>query len=233
MKNYRFLLFDLDDTLLDFGAAEQLALPKLFKSQNFLLTPEVKARYKDINGRLWNALEEGLITREELMEKRFAKTFEEFGILVDGKALDAKYRRFLVESKVFIEGAFETIQQLSEHYDLYITSNGISETQRARLKHTGLAPYFKQVYVSEDTGYQKPMKQFFDYVFEHIPHFDASQALIIGDSLSADIVGGAGAGIDTCWLNSYGKANLTSVTPTYEIRFLSELQLILKGLVRG
>ncbi|MEK4231038.1 YjjG family noncanonical pyrimidine nucleotidase [Solibacillus sp. FSL H8-0538] len=228
MKSYRYLLFDLDDTLLDFGAAEHIALPKLFESQGFPLTPEVEARYKEINSGLWHALEEGTVTREELMATRFAKTFREFGIEVNGKELDAQYRRFLAESKVFVEGAFEIIQRLSKHYDLYITSNGISETQNARIQYTGLAPYFKQIFVSEDTGYQKPMKPFFDYVFERISNFDASKTLIIGDSISADIVGGAGAGIDTCWLNPSGKQNTTAVTPTYEIKCLAELQSILQ-----
>ena len=229
MKNYQFLLFDLDDTLLDFGAAEKLALPKLFAAHNFPLTDEVKAVYKEINTGLWDALEAGTITREELMETRFAKTFKHFGFDVNGKDLDTEYRSYLAECKVFVEGAFEVVQALSSDYDLYITSNGISDTQHIRMKHTGLLPYFKDVFVSEDTGYQKPMKPFFDYVFNRIPNFDASKAMIIGDSFSADIVGGAGAGIDTCWLNPQKKVGLSTIHPTYTIEKLQQLQDILQG----
>ena len=69
----------------------------------------------------------------------------------------------LKEHLEIVGGAFELIQTLAPHYDLYITSNGISDTQNKRLEVTGLAPYFKQVFVSENTGYQKPMKPFFDY----------------------------------------------------------------------
>ncbi|MER2108265.1 MAG: YjjG family noncanonical pyrimidine nucleotidase [Solibacillus sp.] len=226
MKQYQFLLFDLDDTLLDFGAAEKHALPKLFAAHGFTLTEDIKAIYKEINGALWDALEQGLVTREELMATRFAKTFEVLGKRVDGIALDTEYRGYLTESKIFVPDALSIVQQLSQQYDLYITSNGISDTQHRRLQITGLAPHFKQVFVSEDTGYQKPMKQFFDYVFERIPQFDEEKTLIVGDSYSADIMGGVAAGIDTCWLNPIGK-QAASVEPTYTITQLRQLTSIL------
>ncbi|MEK4427364.1 YjjG family noncanonical pyrimidine nucleotidase [Solibacillus sp. FSL K6-1523] len=227
MKQYQFLLFDLDDTLLDFKAAEQLALPKLFKAQQFPLTEEVYQVYKEINKGLWHALEQGEITQQELMATRFAKTFEALGKKVDGRALDAEFRGYLAESKVFVEGAFELIQSLAPNYELYVTSNGISETQTKRIQVTGLAPYFKHVFASEETGYQKPLKPFFDYVFERIPQFDPEKTMIIGDSYSADIVGGAGAGIDTCWLNPERKEAHAMIQPTYTIDTLSQLIPIL------
>lgn len=229
MKHYQFLLFDLDDTLLDFKAAEQVALPKVFEAHQFPLTEEVHQVYQEINSELWHALEEGRITREELMATRFAATFERFGKKVDGLALDEEFREYLAESKVFVEGAFELIQSLSAHYELYITSNGISDTQNKRLHVTELAPYFKQVFVSEDTDSQKPMKPFFNYVFERIPQFDPSKAMIIGDSYSADIIGGAGAGIDTCWLNPTKREVPATIQPTYTIDTLAQLAFILEG----
>ena len=229
MKDYQFLLFDLDDTLLDFKAAEKLALPKLFEAHQLPLTPQIESVYREINSNLWRLLEEGLVTREELMQTRFGKTFEYFGYEVDGRALDAEYRGYLTESKVFVEGAMELIQTLAPQYDLYITSNGLADTQMKRLQVTGLAPYFKGIFVSENTGYQKPMKQFFDYVFNHIPNFDLNKALIIGDSYSADIIGGARAGIDTCWLNPMDIAPPQSIVPTYEISRLDQLLSIIKN----
>ncbi|MCM3723739.1 YjjG family noncanonical pyrimidine nucleotidase [Solibacillus isronensis] len=222
MKDYQFLLFDLDDTLLDFKAAERLALPKLFEAHQLPLTPQIEAVYREINTGLWRSLEEGLITRDFLMETRFGKTFKHFGVEVDGRILDAEYRGYLAESKVFVEGALELIRTLAPDYELYITSNGLAETQIKRLQVTGLAPYFKQVFVSENTGYQKPMKPFFDYVFERIPNFDPNKAMIIGDSYSADIIGGANAGIDTCWLNPLNAVPST-IHPTYEIQKLAQL----------
>src|SRR5690606_7810698 len=177
---------------------------------------------------LWRSLADGLLTRNFVMENRFGKTFEHLGVEADGRALDAEYRGDLADSHVFVEGALELIQTLAPEYELYITSNGLAETQNKRRQVTGLAPYFKQVFVSENTGYQKPMKPFFDYVFERIPNFDPNKAMIIGDSYSADITGGANAGIDTCWLNPLNTVPIT-IHPTYEIQKLEQLLPIIKS----
>ncbi len=77
-------------------------------------------------------------------------------------------------------------------------------------------------------GYQKPKKEFFEYVFQHLNNADLEKTLIIGDSLTSDIKGGVDAGIDTCWFNPHRKENNTDVQPTYEIRKLEELKSILK-----
>ncbi|MDN4492944.1 YjjG family noncanonical pyrimidine nucleotidase [Ureibacillus aquaedulcis] len=228
MAPYKTLLFDLDDTLLDFQASEEVALQNLFKEQEFTLTPDMKANYKRLNASLWKAYENNEISRDEVVNKRFALLFQQYGIEVDGIALQANYRRYLSEGHHLMEGALELIQKLSAEFDLYIVSNGISSTQHQRLKDSGLAPYFKKVFVSEDTGYQKPMKGFFDLVFSRIENINLKETLIIGDSFSADVTGGWNAGIDTCWINLNEQENQHSeIIPTYEIRNLEELYGIL------
>lgn len=116
---------------------------------------------------------------------------------------------------------------MQHEYDLYIVTNGVSETQDKRLRASGLQPFFKNVFVSEDTGFQKPMKEYFDFVFARIPSFSLEQGLIIGDSLSSDIRGGILAGMDTCWFNPKKKPNNTEIEPTYQIQKLEELYQIL------
>ncbi|WP_042477195.1 YjjG family noncanonical pyrimidine nucleotidase [Bacillus ndiopicus] len=226
MKKYQHLLFDLDDTLLDFGAAEDMALHRLFEEQGIPLTEDVEVKYRQINAGLWTRFEHGEITRDEVITTRFAKLFEAFGQEVDGEQFDEKYRNYLAESKVFVPGAWELVNQLAHKFDLYLVTNGVSTTQYKRLQITGLAPLFKNVFVSEDTGYQKPMKGYFDYVFDRIPNFNTEAALIIGDSFSADIVGGIHAGIDTCWFNQQGKQGVENYEPTYEITELQQLKKI-------
>ncbi|GAA4713897.1 YjjG family noncanonical pyrimidine nucleotidase [Brevibacillus fulvus] len=227
MGKYKTLLFDADDTLLDFRAAEDEALRSLFAEQNITLTPEVKARYQQINQGLWRAFEEGKIDREEVLNTRFALLFKEWGQEVDGAVLEESYRRYLEDGHQLIEGALELITSLQDKYDLYIVTNGTSGTQHKRLRASGLFPLFQNIFVSEDTGFQKPMKEYFDYVFARIPGFSVEQGLIIGDSLSSDIKGGNLAGLDTCWFNPTQKPNETSIAPTYQIRRLKELYEIL------
>ncbi|MCY7844375.1 YjjG family noncanonical pyrimidine nucleotidase [Bacillus haynesii] len=227
MKNYRTLFFDVDDTLLDFGAAEKSALRKLFEEQQISLTAEIEANYKRINQGLWRVFEKGEIDRDQVVNTRFSILFKEYGLEADGVLLEEKYRSFLEEGHQLIDGAFELIKSMQDQYDLYIVTNGISKTQYKRLHASGLYPMFKGIFVSEDTGFQKPMKEYFDYVFERIPHFSVDQGLIIGDSLTADIKGGRLAGLDTCWMNPDMSANDTDIEPTYQIQRLNELQHIL------
>jgi 2-haloacid dehalogenase len=227
LKKYKTLFFDADDTLLDFGAAESLALKLLFKDQKFTLTAELEAHYKELNQGLWRAHEEGKIERGELLNTRFSLLFKEYGKEVDGVLLEENYRMYLEEGHQLVNGALELLNDLQKKYDLYIVTNGVSKTQDRRLRDSGLHPFFKGVFVSEDTGFQKPMKEYFDYVFERIPNFSLEHGLIIGDSLSSDIKGGMLAGLDTCWFNPKVKPNNTEIQPTYQIQTLEELFQIL------
>lgn len=227
MKKYKTLFFDVDDTLLDFGAAEENALQLLFEEYDKSLAVERISEYGSINQLLWKQFEEGRIDRHEVLNTRFSKLFEQTGQKVDGALMESQYRQYLEKGHKLIDGAFELVSDLRHRFDLYIVTNGVSTTQEKRLKASGLFPMFKAVYVSEDTGYQKPMKQFFDYVFEQIPDFSPEKGLIIGDSLTSDIKGGNMAGLDTCWFNPHNKANHSDISPTYEIQELHELQQLL------
>lgn len=232
MKTYKYLFFDIDDTLLDFQATEKGALRALFEEQNMVLSAEDECRYKKINHSLWNDYENGKIDRDEVLNTRFSTTFRHYDLEVDGSLLERKYRSYLEQGHQLIDGAMDLIMNLQPQYDLYIVTNGVSKTQDKRLRDSGLYPYFKDVFVSEDTGFQKPMKEFFNYVFDRIPNYIPGQGLIIGDSLSADIRGGQKSGLDTCWFNPLRKENQSGVLPTYEIRQLKELHEILQSRVK-
>jgi 2-haloacid dehalogenase len=226
LKKYKTLLFDVDDTLLDFGAAEKLALQLLFEEQNIPLTSEVEEQYKKINQGLWRRFEAGELDRDEVVNTRFSILFNEYGKEMDGSLLEKNYRSYLEQGHQLVDGAFVLISELHNDFDLYVVTNGVSKTQDKRLRDSGLFPLFRNIFVSEDTGYQKPMKEFFDYVFSRIPNFRVEEALIIGDSLSADIKGGELAGMDTCWFNPNMKDNHTNINPSYQIHNLEELKQI-------
>ncbi|MFY0214216.1 YjjG family noncanonical pyrimidine nucleotidase [Bacillus cereus] len=228
MKKYKTLLFDVDDTLLDFQKAEKVALRVLFEEKGIPLTDEIEARYKKINKGLWDAFEKGELLRNEVVNTRFSLLFKEYGEEVDGILFENNYRNYLEEGNQLMQGAFKFINQIQGEYELYIVTNGVSKTQDKRLRNAGLHSLFKDVFVSEDTGFQKPMKEYFDYVFERIPNFAPEEGLIIGDSLSADIKGGYVAGIDTCWFNPERKLNDSGIIPTYEVHNFEELEALLK-----
>ena len=70
-----------------------------------------------------------------------------------------------------------------------------------------------------------PLKEYFDYVLEHSPEKDKSKILVIGDSMSSDILGGINFGVDTCWFNP--AKSEAKYKFNYEIKKLSELKSIL------
>ena len=126
----------MDDTLLDFDVAENAALTRLFEQENITVTPEMLARYKEINEGLWRAFERGEVTKNVLHNTRFSKFFKEYGIDVDGEYFEGEFQKYLQEAHYYVEGAYEVIEQLAEEYDLYVVSNGKTITQNKRLADT-------------------------------------------------------------------------------------------------
>ena len=227
MNNFKTLLFDADETLFDFQACAREALNKVFEKYNYALDDEITGVYKRINEDLWKQYEQGKMDRETVIYSRFGLLFKEIGIEDDGIAFEDDYQELLGMQHFFIEGAPEVVKNLYEKYDLYIVTNGVTATQLRRLKDSKLDQYMKKVFVSEETGYQKPMKEYFDYCFNKIENFELSRTLIIGDSLTSDIKGGNNAGIKTCWFNPGLKINDSDAKVDYEIQNLKELYHLL------
>ena len=217
---YKILLFDVDDTLLDFKDNERTSLKKLFEFYNFSDLENIFDTYKEINKSLWRSFENGEITREAVLNTRFSKTMKTYNINVSGSELEKKYREFLNEGHKLIENADIVCNELSKTHRLFAVTNGVRETQIKRLKMSGLFPYFEKIFDSESIGYQKPSIEFFNHVEKNIPITNKKDVLVIGDSLSSDIKGGINFGIDTC-LFSLEKTEKSE--STYTITNLKEL----------
>lgn len=223
---YNTLLFDVDDTILDFKAAELQGLSKLFGNHGYELSDELLNSYQTLNQQLWKDYEENKRTREEVLNTRFGLFFEQLGKKVDSAAVEKEYRQYLNQGAQRLGNSLEIIADLSDKANLYVVTNGVAKTQYQRLEAASLLPYFKGIFVSETIGHQKPRVEFFEHVFRHIPQVDLSKTVIIGDSLSSDIQGGINAGIDNIWLNPHGQ-NSDKIQPTYMIQTLDELYEIL------
>ena len=221
---YKFLLFDLDHTLLDFDASEDVALTQLLKEEGVADIQAYKDYYVPMNKALWKDLELKKITKQELVNTRFSKLFEHFGIEKDGTYLANRYQFYLAQQGQVFSGAIELLDALIDRgYELYAATNGITTIQTGRLTQSGLAPYFNQVFISEQLQTQKPDAQFYERIGARIPIFNKKYALMIGDSLSADIQGGNNAGIDTVWYNPQHLENKTQAQPTYEVHSYQDL----------
>lgn len=227
---FEFLLLDMDDTILDFKKAEEVALKKTLESFSLMPTPEVCARYSAINQGYWEMLERKEITRQRLKVQRFEDLFREYGILIDSELCAKRYVENLAQGHYFMPGAEEALVGLSKKYKLYLVSNGATDVQKSRLGSAGIEKYFQKVFISQEVGVDKPDKLFFERCFAQIPDFDRQKAIIVGDSLTSDILGGRNAGITTCWVNANKKPARSDIPADYEIQALSQLEKLLETL---
>ena len=229
MKKYGFLLFDADNTLLDFDENERVSLLDTFEHFGLPCTEEVLGLYHEINIMYWEMLSRKEIERDALLIKRFETLFERVGIKADPVATENHYRTNLGNGCQIMAGAMEVLKELRKEYKLYVITNGVAKTQHNRLEKSGLAELMEDKFISDEIGYNKPDREFFEYVESHIPCFEHEKALVIGDSLFSDIRGGVEFGLDTCYLNIYHKQNTSEIIPIYEIQDIVELPQLLKN----
>ena len=227
---FEFLLIDMDDTVLDFKKAEYTAIRKTLAEAGLDPTDEVCSRYSQINDGYWKRLERKEVTRRQLQIGRFADLFAEFHITADGERCADRYMENLAQGHDFMPGAEQALQSLSKKYKLYLASNGNTETQRSRIALAGIEKYFEDIFISGEIGVNKPDKLFFVGCFARIENFDPAKTMIVGDSLSSDILGGKNAGIATCWVAPLNKEAPADLTPDYRIESITQLEELLKSI---
>lgn len=225
MMKYTTILFDVDNTLLDFTLCEKTAVSIVMENNGIKPSDENVALYSAINDRFWKRFERGEIEKSEIYEGRFEVLLYELGIKADAAKMSMEYAQELAKQYFLIEGALELLEVLSKKYAIYYTTNGRAETQHLRIKNSGLTKFAKGVFVSEEVGYKKPQKEYFQFVLERIEEKDKSKIVVIGDSPSSDILGGINAGLDTVWYNPNGEA--VQYPATYTVKSLEEIPEIL------
>lgn len=217
---YQWILFDADETLFSFRSFG--GLQKVLARYGLEFNEQDYAAFQAVNQRLWIAYQNQEIDAEGLQRQRFSR----LAALTDEDPL--KLNALLMEEMALLslplENTVATLQALQGKCKMGIITNGFNAMQQKRLDNTQTAPFFELLVVSENVGIAKPDKRIFEYAFAQMGNVDKRRILMVGDTLSSDIVGGQNAGIDTCWFNPHQKPNDSDVRPTYEIH--SMLQLI-------
>ena len=227
---YSILLMDADETLLDFRKSEGFALQTALAGHGITMTADIHDRYHEINRVLWQRLERGEIERARLKVQRFEELFAYLGVAhLDAAAFNAEYMTILGTKGFMLDGALELLAELSQHYTVYIITNGSASVQHVRLADSGMLPFVKDVFISEEIGADKPSPAFFEPVLAAIGNPDKRELLVIGDSLTSDIRGGNNVGIDTCWYAPHGEEAPADITPTVTVRSYDELRKFLQN----
>lgn len=223
---YDTILFDADGTLLDFEKSEREALIIACRAYGIELDDAMIKRYSKINDDLWKALEKGEVDKDTLRVLRFERFGKSEGFEVDFDALSFEYTDRLSEQNFLLDGAMEACEELSKICRLYIITNGIEYVQKNRFARSPINKYFKKLFISGEIGYEKPDIRFFDAVRNGIDDFDASRTLVVGDSLSSDMKGGIGAGLDCCYFTPSNKEIPDDFGIKYKVTSLSEIKAI-------
>ena len=224
MAKYYCILFDADNTLLNFDAAENKALAETLVNYGIEPDAETVQTYRTINEELWRQLEKGQIRREKLFGERFSRFLKAINAAGDGVEMNRCYLEQLsTHPDLMSPEVLDVLRELSEVATLAIVSNGAQKVQTRRLAESGVMNCMEDVFISEKMGCEKPNARIFDAALRALGVENREHVLMVGDSLSSDIQGGSNAGLDTCWYNPNHTENPGKVIPTYEIASLEEL----------
>ena len=224
------VLLDLDDTILDFRKAEHRALARSLDELGIHHDEEVLSRYSEINRQHWERLENGEITRPQVLLGRFEQLLSEIGTDKPAAELRNLYEYNLSQGHFFVDGAEALLRSLYGKYRLFLVSNGTDVVQQGRLSSAGIREYFENIFISEKLGVNKPDPQFFERCFAQIPGFDRNRCVLIGDSLTSDIRGGINSGLKTIWFNLRGYPPRPDIVPDYCIESLQQIPELLQTL---
>ncbi len=198
------ILFDIDNTLMDFDECSRLAIIQACADFEVCFDDHLFKTYQAINDLLWKKIETGEITRPQLYETRWKMIFAQTGIDKNSASFEKLFLANLAQQSALIDGTKEILQYLKPKYTLCVASNAPFEQQLQRLKNAGIKQFFSHFFISEKIGHQKPTKEFFDFCFNTLGNPPKNEVMIIGDSVSADIAGGRNHGITTCWFDKFG-----------------------------
>jgi len=244
----RVILWDIDNTILSFDAAEKAALNKEFEEFELgEFNDEMLQHYVSINRKYWQALERGEITKPEVLVGRFEEFFKLYNLPVEkASAFNERYQDLLGDTICFHDDAYNIVKDFKGKVLQCAASNGTKVAQVKKLKNSGLDQLFELIFISEDVGAEKPSIDFFDKVLTDAStwlreneatclesngvyrgELKPSEVIIVGDSLTSDILGGNNAGIKTCWYNPKKLVNDMNVKVDYEIQDLHEVMRLI------
>ena len=233
---HHVFLFDLDMTLLDFHASEYIGLKTVVEAEGYEFNDELYGYFKAKNKELWLELEKGTVSRTELFETRFRLLYERCG--ADTSKIDLLKRNLefistMAGNGVAMDGAEDLLKKIRDNIKdskTYIITNGAQINAEGRIRSTGLDKLIDGLFVSETMGVNKPSKEYFDMVLDSINEHD-SKYIVIGDSLTSDMLGAKNASLTSCWFMPVGDIDkaMTEYDIDYKASSYDELYDIIKS----
>lgn len=227
-SDIKVIFLDIDNTILDFDAAAEESMKECFRRAGLVYKPEMLSVFHEVNHKVWQRIEKGELTMDDLFYVRWQPVLKQLGLEADGVEMEKNFRILLKYSAVPVKGAYDILEYLFRKYRLCAASNGPYDQQITRLQKADMLKSFEHCFVSEKIGADKPGKDFFDGCFAQLPGILPEETMIIGDSLTADIAGGKVYGLKTCWFdkNKQQTELKSDEKPDYIVTDLSEIKEI-------
>ena len=223
------MLLDLDHTVFDSDTSEAVAFERTLRAAGLDHPDEHFATYDRINRALWAGVEQGTVDPNDVRLLRFQRLVDDVGLDADPVWLADEFVAGLGAHGELLPGAEAMLDLLDSMTSLAMVTNGIGEVQRTRIERLRLAKYFDAIVISGEVGVSKPGRRIFDLTFELLGHPSRASTVMVGDSLTSDIAGGAGYGIPTCWYNPSRRPRPEGHGVTHEIHDLAELPPLVSG----
>ncbi|MBT6082192.1 MAG: noncanonical pyrimidine nucleotidase, YjjG family [Polaribacter sp.] len=204
MQNIQHVFFDLDHTLWDFEKNSDLTFQKIFKLNDLSVDLHSFLEvYRPLNFKFWKLYREDKVTKSELRYGRLKNTFDAIDFPISDTLIYLiadQYIEHLADFNHLFDGAIEILDYLNQKYTLHIITNGFEEIQTKKMINSKIYHYFEKVITSESVGVKKPNLKVFKHALE-IANANIDQAIMIGDSIEADINGALGVGMKAIHCN--------------------------------
>lgn len=223
MPHYAYLLFDADNTLFSFDEANVHAFEFLCGAVGLPYSPELFARFERHNNAAWERFDRGELTKDETVLERFRTFSAAEGLSLDVEECNRIHLEQLARSAYLMPHALEVVERLHETHRVFLITNAVESVQRGRLSRSPLAPLIEEAFISETAGAAKPSVAYFDYVFAHIDGITRENCIVIGDSLTSDMLGANNYGLPCCWYNPKRLSRPEGLRIDYEIDDLRAL----------
>jgi len=222
----KYVLIDVDDTIIDFHKSSEDSLRKMFALKGYPFKEDTMEIFHKVNLPLWKQVTEGKMTVNELRLIRFNEVFKALGIEGDGVEFEKMYKDYLTQTSFLMPYAEGLLKYLKPKYKVYAASNAHYDQQYNRLKLAGVLELFDGIFTSHEIGFEKPKAEFFEHCLMKLGNPSPSEGIMIGDNLKADIEGAKNCKISGIWYNFRERQGEEKIAD-YTVKCLKEITNIL------
>jgi putative hydrolase of the HAD superfamily len=214
------VFFDIDDTLIDHGAALRSAATSVHAGLKLgVPVQDFLAAWQAALLRYYPLYLKGEITYEVARRARIRETIDPALADTEADDLFASYLARYEAAWTLFPDVLPCLDRLMS-FRLGIISNGRSDEQRKKLGRFGLVGRFEHILISEECGVAKPDQKIFRWACAAV-RVSPAEALYIGDQYEIDVCGARNAGLEGIWLDRHGTASADNRPPV--VRSLDEL----------